>query len=104
MKRRESKGIPCVQIALILHPTERDPFGVLTIGQIHQAHFHAQSFYEGWTQATHQFGRTREPDYTDIRDHLLMALWDMPYEHACQVALYVTSLHSEYVFDFRPVL
>lgn len=96
---------PCIQTALILHPTERDPFGVLTIGQLQSAHQHAHSYSRGYAEATYTYAdKIEEADYTDIRDFLMGDLWDMPYYHACAVALYMTSEHSEHSWLFRPIL
>lgn len=86
-------------------------YGLQTVAHLHELHRMAQSYMRGWMDATGD----GFPDYTDVRDYLMIHAWDIPYEWACQVALYITGptcgrvallLDDEpaYAQPFRPIL
>lgn len=74
--------------ALILHPTERSPYGVITQGIIHEYERMTQSFVNGWMDYADSIGRTRErPPYWLLRDFVL-GIADIPLDIAAQIAMH----------------
>lgn len=74
--------------ALIPHPTERDPYGVITAGLIHEYERMADSFVDGWIGYANKIGRPRErPPYWLLRDFIL-DIADVPLDIAAQIALH----------------
>lgn len=84
---------------LILHPTERDPYGVRTVDKLHTYARYLEIFREGYLSAT-QDGCF---PYATARETLQWE-FDLPYDEACQVALWVTRPNELYFLSFPRVL
>jgi len=79
--------------ALILHPSERDAYGLLTRGLLTDLHTLAMGFQCGWERhrelAIDACLADRPPRYADLRDFLLSEV-DVPPYFAQAVALWMT--------------
>jgi len=90
---------------IVLHPDPyvRDPYGIISRAMMESLFHYGEAFIDGYRAAT-----DRTPYYTTLRDNYL-GLIDIPYELACELALFLT--HKEYrayvwIHNpvFRPIL
>lgn len=95
------------EYAVIRHPRERDPYGVLTLGLVHEYARMVEGFVQGWAANSNRHRtQPRYPDYHSVYQYAA-GIADIPSYLCAQMALYFSSPHNpdkDCIFPFRPLL